>query len=107
MTFPHVESMPVLHTGEQTEDRISQETNAPPPRISSTINLSDLAEDEGIVLPHTGYKKVLVTGGAGFIGSHVAEYLLERGDDVVIVDEFNDYCTCCNYVMIFRSTCLT
>jgi UDP-glucuronate 4-epimerase len=38
-----------------------------------------------------GYKKVLVTGGAGFIGSHVAQILLERGDDVVIVDEVNDY----------------
>jgi UDP-glucuronate 4-epimerase len=38
-----------------------------------------------------GYKKVLVTGGAGFIGSHVAEYLLARGDDVVIIDEMNDY----------------
>ena len=44
-----------------------------------------------IVEPHTGYKKVLVTGGAGFIGSHVAEYLLSRGDDVVIIDEMNDY----------------
>ena len=43
------------------------------------------------VPPHTGYKKVLVTGGAGFIGSHVAEFLLARGDDVVIVDEINDY----------------
>ena len=43
------------------------------------------------VEPHCGYKKVLVTGGAGFIGSHVAEYLLDRGDDVVIVDEMNDY----------------
>jgi len=43
------------------------------------------------VEPHVGYKKVLVTGGAGFIGSHVADYLLERGDDVVIVDEMNDY----------------
>jgi len=41
--------------------------------------------------PHTGYKKVLVTGGAGFIGSHVSDYLLSRGDDVVIVDELNDY----------------
>ena len=30
---------------------------------------------------------MLVTGGAGFIGSHVAEYLLRRGDDVVIMDE--------------------
>mmetsp|Transcript_19465 Transcript_19465/g.40030 ORF Transcript_19465/g.40030 Transcript_19465/m.40030 type:complete len:405 (-) Transcript_19465:199-1413(-) len=38
-----------------------------------------------------GTKKVLVTGGAGFIGSNVAEYLLSRGDDVVIVDEINDY----------------
>ena len=38
-----------------------------------------------------GHKKVLVTGGAGFIGSSVAEALLIRGDDVVIVDEMNDY----------------
>eukprot|EP00978_Attheya_sp_CCMP212_P016790 scaffold44298_cov47-Attheya_sp.AAC.2 len=43
------------------------------------------------VQPHVGYKKVLVTGAAGFIGSHVCEYLLERGDDVVVVDEVNDY----------------
>lgn len=41
--------------------------------------------------PHVGYKKVLVTGGAGFVGSSVAEALLARGDDVVIVDEMNDY----------------
>ncbi len=34
--------------------------------------------------------KVLVTGGAGFIASHVAEKLLERGDRVVIVDNLND-----------------
>lgn len=47
--------------------------------------------DTVLVEPHTGYKKVLVTGGAGFIGSHVAEYLLSRGDDVVIIDEMNDY----------------
>ncbi|KAI9208172.1 uncharacterized protein BJ171DRAFT_595979 [Polychytrium aggregatum] len=35
--------------------------------------------------------KVLVTGGAGFIGSHTAEALLARGDSVVVVDELNDY----------------
>ena len=57
---------------------------------------SDLTEEQckAMVPPHRGYKKVLVTGGAGFIGSHVAEYLLERGDDVVIIDEMNDYCKC-------------
>jgi UDP-glucuronate 4-epimerase len=33
----------------------------------------------------------LVTGTAGFIGYHVAERLLERGDDVVGVDVVNDY----------------
>lgn len=36
-------------------------------------------------------KVVLLTGGAGFIGSHVADMLLTRGDRVVIVDEMNDY----------------
>lgn len=35
--------------------------------------------------------KVLVTGAAGFIGSHVAEQLAQRGDDVVGLDNFNDY----------------
>ena len=33
--------------------------------------------------------KVLVTGGAGFIGSHIAEYLVQRGDDVTVLDNFN------------------
>ena len=34
---------------------------------------------------------ILVTGGAGFIGSHTAEQLLRRGEKVVIADEVNDY----------------
>mmetsp|Transcript_7791 Transcript_7791/g.10868 ORF Transcript_7791/g.10868 Transcript_7791/m.10868 type:complete len:341 (-) Transcript_7791:2389-3411(-) len=36
-------------------------------------------------------KVILVTGVAGFIGSHVAEQLLLRGEDVVGIDEMNDY----------------
>ena len=36
-------------------------------------------------------KNVLVTGAAGFIGSHVSEALLARGDTVVGIDNLNDY----------------
>ena len=32
--------------------------------------------------------KVLVTGGAGFIGSHMADRLLARGDEVVVIDNY-------------------
>ncbi len=35
--------------------------------------------------------RYLVTGAAGFIGSHVSAALLARGDDVVGVDDFNDF----------------
>lgn len=65
---------------------------------NSSVNLLTNSDEENrrtlhqaVIESHSGYKKVLVTGGAGFIGSHVAECLLARGDDVVIVDEMNDY----------------
>jgi len=35
--------------------------------------------------------KVLLTGGAGFIGSHLAEALLRRGSQLAIVDDLNDF----------------
>ena len=66
----------------------------------SDANLSEV--DEDVVSGAGSYllsnptielpgRKVLVTGGAGFVGSHVADALLTRGDSVIIVDEFNDY----------------
>lgn len=35
--------------------------------------------------------KILITGGAGFIGSNLAKRLMDRGDKVVIIDNLNDY----------------
>lgn len=35
--------------------------------------------------------RILLTGGAGFIGSHFCEHLLQRGHEVVVLDNFNDY----------------
>ncbi|MEP6994826.1 MAG: NAD-dependent epimerase/dehydratase family protein, partial [Acidobacteriota bacterium] len=35
--------------------------------------------------------KLLITGGAGFIGSHLADRRLARGDEIVVLDDFNDY----------------
>jgi len=89
----HAVSMPALVAD---SDDSSAENNSSLARTESTVcftDFSDSSDDEceTKVQPHIDYKKVLVTGGAGFIGSSVADYLLERGDDVVIVDEMNDY----------------
>jgi nucleoside-diphosphate-sugar epimerase len=35
--------------------------------------------------------KVIVTGAAGFIGSQLTETLLKQGEEVIAIDEFNDY----------------
>ena len=66
--------------------------------IAAAALAADAEDDDFVVgapamrpLPHLTGKRVLLTGGAGFIGSHVAEVLLARGDEVLIVDEVNDY----------------
>ena len=33
----------------------------------------------------------LITGGSGFIGSHLTEYLLKNGHSVINVDNFDDF----------------
>lgn len=34
-------------------------------------------------------ERVAITGGAGFLGSHVVDYFVEQGEDVVVVDDFS------------------
>jgi UDP-glucuronate 4-epimerase len=105
----HSPSMPVLVSSDDessynhssSDASISHDSNTNESTQSfhksgSSVMFSEISNSKAVtertaVAPHVGYKKVLVTGGAGFIGSNVAEYLLSRGDDVVIVDEINDY----------------
>lgn len=109
MKFHHVESMPCLASSD--DDSSSDERRALTPTITRTpphvescggLNLLADSDDESqnsaqsarraaALPPHVGPKRVLVTGGAGFVGSSTAARLLERGDAVVIVDEMNDY----------------
>jgi len=96
MKFHPSASMPALKDLDDSANSSDSDNSEPTvARTVSSIGLdsldSELLEHVPTVEAHLGYKKVLVTGGAGFIGSNVAEYLLERGDDVVIVDEVNDY----------------
>ena len=39
--------------------------------------------------PVTSGRRILVTGGAGFLGSHLCERLLQRGPDVICLDNFS------------------
>ena len=47
------------------------------PHIMKTANLPDHSR-----------KKVLVTGGAGFVGSHLVDKLMMEGHEVIVVDNF-------------------
>jgi UDP-glucuronate 4-epimerase len=60
--------------------------------VYGSIEASKDQEDTNQAIERDGILcRVLVTGGAGFIGSHVVEALLLLGHEVAILDNFNDY----------------
>ena len=63
----------------------------PPASISPQPMPPRVFEYRDVVPPSVPGSPILVTGGAGFIGSHTAEQLLRRGERVIIADEVNDY----------------
>jgi UDP-glucuronate 4-epimerase len=52
--------------------------------VQNNINIAQKKQRDDIM-------QILITGGAGFIGSHVGEALMREGQDICVIDNFNDY----------------
>lgn len=75
---------------------VNHSTGMSPSLSSSSLdsfgNVSNHSSDAELSsFPDLTGNTVLVTGGAGFIGSHTADRLMDRGDRVIILDNLNDY----------------
>src|SRR5262245_47390057 len=58
-------------------------------RLTWMRKLAYNRDDRPIWRRGPAYMRILITGGAGFIGSHLADVLLERGDEVFILDDLS------------------
>ncbi|XP_047969717.1 UDP-glucuronic acid decarboxylase 1-like [Salvia hispanica] len=68
-------------------DRISADSLSD---FSANYNYNKFAKGVGRVPVGIGRrrKRIVVTGGAGFVGSHLVDKLVARGDDVIVIDNF-------------------
>ncbi|KAL7095703.1 hypothetical protein ACP275_10G040700 [Erythranthe tilingii] len=87
-------SDPRPHLFSATRDSL---TNDPDPATTTYANSNPVARNNprysngvGRVPVGIGTKRrrIVVTGGAGFVGSHLVDKLIARGDDVIVVDNF-------------------
>lgn len=60
--------------------------SSPVPSIASRFAISPSASRKDLII-----SSILVTGAAGFIGSHLCEYLVSSGHQVTGIDRFSDY----------------
>lgn len=80
--------LPSLSTLPPPHDSLLETELALPSR---RVLLEDQTDKKGRVplgIKGRKQKRIVVTGGAGFVGSHLVDRLMERGDNVIVVDNF-------------------